>query len=270
MVTNLKIERKLTEDRIFNGTFPGVYDFDQLIDADADGYDTDGRLLFKFRKGIVPVRINDNFPNLANYCLKKRSLRIDAAGPQYYEESRLLGYDLNKRTNNCVAETQFTKDKHDEFKKSIYILEFINDLYKAEFPSAYYLQKSLKIDPHFLIGRTVFSQCIINKSFRTCLHRDKGNVEGTMSNLICLGDESYSGGYLVFPEYKIAIKLRPRDYLGFLGQEMWHGNTEIKGPGMRLSMICYARNNILGKTYDEELFKHFTKIKRKFDGNSNS
>ena len=261
MIETLLLEKAVSDGQIFKGTFPGVYDFNRLVENNTDGYSREGELLFKFRKGVVPNKVNDDFPSLADICKRKVSLRTDASGHQVYEQSRLLGYDLNIRTNNCVAETSFTKDQHRDFKKWIYLIEIINDIYRTEFPGAYYFQEKLAVDPHFLIGTTVFSQCIVNKSFRTCLHRDRGNVDNTMSNLICLGDNSFSGGYLVFPEYRVAINLRPRDYLGFLGKELWHGNTEITGKGTRLSVICYSKKEIVGKKYVEELSKLANKMR---------
>lgn len=233
MIERLILKKTTSEDKIFRGTFPGVYDFDQLIECDADAYDTDGKILFKFRKGAVPHQFNDNYHLLADHCVRTMSLRTDACGPQVFEDSRVIGYDLNIRSNGYVAETKFTKENHREYKRLISVFEMINEIYKREFPLNYYLQEKLNVDPHFLIGRTVFVQAIVNKSFRTCLHRDRGNVEGTVSNLICLGDSSFTGGHLVMPEYRVAINLRPKDYLGFMGRDIWHGNTEIGGPGTR-------------------------------------
>lgn len=248
MCNQLILEKCIEDCSQIRGTAPGVYDFDHLVDEDTDGYDSEGRILFKFRKNAIPTAVNDNYPKLSDICVRNVSLRSDAAGFQIFEESRVVGYDLNPRANNYVSETGFTKYQHREYKSIIGVIELVNDIYRKEFPKYYYFQEKLNVDPHYLIGRTVFSQSIFNKSFRTCLHRDRSNVEGTISSMICLGDESYTGGYLVLPEYRVAINMRPRDYLGFHGREIWHGNTEIKGPG-----------KIVG-TLDDDRLQAFSKI----------
>lgn len=255
MCQQLILEKKIEDCSLFRGTSPGVYDFDRLIDFDADGYDSEGKIIFKFRKNAIPSSINDNYPKLAAICRRNVSLRSDAVGHQIYEVSRTIGYDLNTRNNNYISETGFTRDHHREYKSIINVIEMVNDIYRKEFPDYYYAQERLDVDPHFLIGRSIFSQSIFNKSFRTFLHRDRSNAEGTISNMICLGDESFSGGYLVLPEYRVAINMRPKDYLGFYGREIWHGNTEIKGPGIRLTIVCYLKKEIIGKKYEEELLK---------------
>lgn len=263
MTERLVLNKRLEDCSSFRGTPPGLYDFDRLIESDVDAYGDDGNILFKFRKGCVSEIVNDNFPKLSDLCEETLSLRSDAVGDQITEESRVIGYDLNRRSNGFVAETRFTREQHREYKAIIPIVELVNEIYKKEFPLNYYLQENLEIDPHYLIGRTVFSQSIVNKSFRTHLHKDKGNVEGTVSNMICLGNNSFSGGYLVMPEYRVAINVRPRDYLGFMGRDIWHGNTEIKGSGTRLTIVCYTKRELIKKLYDEEMAKMGMKFLKK-------
>ncbi|MDZ4662968.1 MAG: hypothetical protein SGJ18_15250 [Pseudomonadota bacterium] len=260
MVNKITLTKFVENCEQLKGTAPGFYDFDLLIESDVDAYDPQGRLLFKFRKTIVPAEVNNEYHRLSDICVRTASLRSDAAGLQTYEESRVIGYDLNLRSYGCVAETKFTRSEHAKYKKMTRIIEMIDSIYKREFAAIYYFQEKLDIDPHFLVGRTVFSQCILNKSFRTCLHRDRSNAEGTYSNMICLGDNSFSGGYLVLPEYRVAINMRPRDYFGFNGREIWHGNTQINGDGTRLTIVCYVKKEIIGKSYEEELRKMANKI----------
>lgn len=247
-------ERKLLATKVPAGTFPGILDFDYVVESDTDGYDPSGRLIFKFRRNVIDQAVNERFPAIADICRKTQSLRTNAAGPQIYEDSRIIGFSID-RFERYARETDYTSKNHAGYKKLIPLVEAVDRLYRSEFPQQYYYQRALDIDPHFQIGTSIFNQGIINKSFRTALHLDRGNIPGTMSNLICLGNESYIGGSLIFPEYRIAIDLRPRDYIGFLGQEIWHGNSEISGQGIRLSLVFYAKKEFIGRTYDDELRK---------------
>ncbi len=252
MCTQLILKKQIEDCGPLRGTPPGIFDFDYLVDQDTDGHDIDGRLLFKFRKNVVPSLFNDCYPTLSDICVKRPSLRSDAAGFQTYEESRIIGYDLDFRMNAYVSETGFTRHEHRKYKSLVRVIEHVNDLYRSEFPKHYYFQEGLNVDPHFLIGTSVFSQSIFNKSFRTCLHRDSGNVEGSLSNMICLGDESYTGGFLVMPEYRVAINMRPKDYLGFLGR----AKKKIQ---RRFSEAQKLTRRIIGSLDDDRL-QAFSKI----------
>ena len=62
------------------------------------------------------------------------------------------------------------------------------------------------------------------------------------------------------PEYRIAINLRPKDYLGFMGKDIWHGNAEIGGSGIRLTVVSYIKKDLIGKNYDQEIAKTALKM----------
>jgi hypothetical protein len=94
----------------------------------------------------------------------------------------------------------------------------------------------------------VFTTITVNKSFRTAAHRDAGDFQDGMSNLLTLGDGEYTGGYLIFPEYRVAVDVRPGDLLLVNNHEIIHGNTEIKlnfPEAERVSLVCYLREKML-------------------------
>jgi hypothetical protein len=114
---------------------------------------------------------------------------------------------------------------------------------------------------------TVFTTLTVNKSFRTACHYDAGDLDDGLSNLLVLGDGEYTGGYLVFPQYRIAVNVRPGDLLLVNNHEIIHGNTEIKlnhENAERISLVVYFREAMLElKSWDyEQLRKQYLEDRR--------
>ena len=157
--------------------------------------------------------------------------------------------------------TSYTEKHPELFAKCYPFLQSLNRGYKDLLPWRWGNQKvaSDKIDSRFLVPETVFTTITVNKSFRTACHRDAGDLNEGLSNLLVLGDGEYTGGYLVFPEYRIAVNVRPGDLLLVNNHEIIHGNTEIKlnhEKAERISLVCYFREAMLDlKSWDYELLR---------------
>lgn len=165
--------------------------------------------------------------------------------------------------------TSYTEKHPELFAKSYPFLQSLNRGYKELLPWRWGNQKAAadKIDPRFLVPETVFTTITVNKSFRTACHRDAGDLNDGLSNLLVLGDGQYTGGYLVFPEYRIAVNVRPGDLLLVNNHEIIHGNTEIKlnhEKAERISLVCYFREAMLDlKSWEyENLRKQYVEERR--------
>ncbi len=146
--------------------------------------------------------------------------------------------------------TSYTRDNFDKFSLSFPFLQSLNRGYKELLPWRWSNQKSAvdQIDGRFVVPETVFTTITVNKSFRTAAHRDAGDLDSGLSNLLVVSSGDYTGGYLVFPEYRIAVNVRPGDLLLVNNHEIIHGNTEIKlnhPDAERISLVCYFRENML-------------------------
>ena len=146
--------------------------------------------------------------------------------------------------------TTYTRDNFDKFKLSFPFLQSLDSGFKELLPSRWSNQKKAvdTIDSKFVIPDTVFTTITVNKSFRTAAHRDAGDFADGLSNLLVVGSGDYTGGYLIFPEYRIAVNVRPGDLLLVSNHEIIHGNTEIKltrPDAERISLVCYLRENML-------------------------
>jgi hypothetical protein len=146
--------------------------------------------------------------------------------------------------------TSYTRDEPEKFALSFPFLQSLDRGFKELLPWRWGNQRAAadKLDPRFLVPETVFTTITVNKTFRTACHRDAGDLDSGLSNLLVVGSGNYTGGYLVFPEYRIAVNVRPGDLLLVNNHEIIHANTEIvldTPDAERISLVCYFREAML-------------------------
>jgi hypothetical protein len=165
--------------------------------------------------------------------------------------------------------TSYTERNLETFKKAYPFLQSLSRGFKDLLPLKWGNQKAAadKIDPRFLVPDTVFTTITVNKSFRTAAHRDAGDLDTGLSNLLVVGSGDYTGGYLIFPELRIAVNVRPGDLLLVNNHEIIHGNTPIvlnHPDAERISLVCYFRENMLdlGSYEYEETRRQYVEDRR--------
>jgi len=146
--------------------------------------------------------------------------------------------------------TSYTRDNFDKFKMSFPFLQRLSRGFKEMLPERYSAQMEAinTIDSKFVVPETPFTTVTVNKTFRTACHRDAGDFSKGLSNLLVLSNDGrYTGGYLVLPELRIAINIRPGDLLLINNHECIHGNTPIvcEEGSHRVSLVCYLREKML-------------------------
>ena len=169
--------------------------------------------------------------------------------------------------------TAYTFYNLEKFKKAYPFLKSLSKAFSELLPTRYITQKSYvdKLDPSFYVPESVFTTITVNKNFRTAGHRDAGDLHTGFSNLTVIAkDIDYAGGYLVCPEYRAAINIRPGDLLLINNHEAIHGNTPIvRKDGAtdmeRISVVCYFRESMseLGCRAYEDLRFDFVELRRK-------
>jgi hypothetical protein len=169
--------------------------------------------------------------------------------------------------------TSYTRDEPEKFALSFPFLQSLDRGFKELLPWRWGNQRAAadKLDPRFLVPETVFTTITVNKTFRTACHRDAGDLDSGLSNLLVVGSGEYTGGYLVFPEYRIAVNVRPGDLLLVNNHEIMHANTEIvldRPDAERISLVCYFREAMLdlGPWEYEQTREQFV-IDRRMDRN---
>jgi hypothetical protein len=167
--------------------------------------------------------------------------------------------------------TAYTQNNFDKFKMAFPFLQTLSRGFKELLPWRFnnQMEAANKIDPRFLVPGTPFTTVTVNKSFRTACHRDAGDFSDGLSNLLVLSNNgNFSGGYLVFPEVRVAVNVRPGDLLLVNNHEIIHGNTPIvlnDEVAERISLVCYLREGILepGSYEYENLRYKFVEERRK-------
>lgn len=268
----------------FAGLYMDEKNYDLLITSDADIFDEDtGEPLLRFRKGVIPV----NYAKDAYLALREAATPTDNRGisagkvdpsklPQgrpigkrtkfrvYFKKedgtlsntnyanpvnSGIVGYfDRNPRFPYC-RQTAFNEKKFQKFRKAYPLLKKLSDTFGELEPTRYTAQMEmiLKTSPDFVIKGTAFTTVTVNKNWRTAVHKDAGDYEKGFGNLVVLQAGQYEGGYLVFPQYRVAVDVRSCDVL-LMDVHQWHGNTEMKGKEgewERISLVAYYRRNMI-------------------------
>lgn len=256
-------------------------DYDILITSDTDCYkysnnndknNAENNILFKFRKNVIPEDMSKNIQKIyLKHANKINNQRAKASGGHIIKignatkssevcKSSIVGYYdqppikykkllYNKGvTQNICRETLFTRDNKILWKTSLDFFKLIAKLYKKLAPNFYNTQlKAIKtINKNYRIQNTPFTTITINYNWKTNPHKDKGDFKYGLSVLVVLG-KNYKGGYLVFPEYKIAVDVRPGDII-IMDSHEYHCNTNLVADDInyRLSFVCYLREGMLG------------------------
>jgi hypothetical protein len=182
------------------------------------------------------TKVAENWISVTNYA---KSVYSGVAG--WYDRYPRIPYG---------RATSYTEKNPDKFAMAYPFLQSLNRGFKDLMPWRWGNQKAAadKLDKRFLVPETVFTTITVNKSFRTAAHRDAGDLNAGLSNLLVVGSGEYTGGYLIFPEYRVAVNVRPGDLLLVNNHEIIHGNTEIKlnhDKAERISLVCYFREKML-------------------------
>jgi hypothetical protein len=168
--------------------------------------------------------------------------------------------------------TSYTAHNPEKFKLAYPFLEQLNTAFASLLPQRHAAQAACirRLDPEFYVPKTVFTTITVNKNFRTAAHRDAGDLSTGFSNLLVVAkDNDYDGGYLVLPEIRAAVNVRPGDLLLVSNHDYIHGNTPIVAKAgatlERISLVCYFREKMLelGSKAYEDLRYAFVEYRRK-------
>ena len=184
----------------------------------------------------------------------------------YFNSIKNLGSNLPCRFSH------YTQTHMKQYMETIPYIEQISSMYKDLYKDAYDFQMERAIlRPKFRIGDTPFSTVTVNRTFRTGLHKDKGDYGG-VACLSVLEHGDYNGGIFMMPAYGIGVDIRGGDVL-IADVHQYHCNSEIYttpdqdkrnallpkihkdnmsvgtlGAGTdysRISLVCYLREKML-------------------------
>lgn len=250
--------------------------YSYIIDSGQNGYyiDSDGtrKVLFKFRKDKINKRMQTlAIDSFLQESKKKHSNRGLAGGIQpgqktarhitktgqnegRYISSNISGYyDRALREHRGLFNTEvacrttaFTNNNIDKWNRGLEFIQKCSREYSKLGGKYYKLQKDEwnSINNNLKIPNTVFTTITSNYNWRTACHKDTGDYNSGLGNLIVVG-HNFVGGYLGFPQFKVLIKIKPGDFL-LMDVHQWHCNTALKteNNGFRLSFVMYIRQDM--------------------------
>lgn len=123
-------------------------------------------------------------------------------------------------------------------------------------PARYAAQKAEidRCDANWYIPGTVFTTITVNNTYPTGVHKDAGDLESGFSTLAVLRRGNYTGGLLVFPEFRVGVDMQHGDLL-LMDAHQWHGNTRLmtefadESLGIpeaeRISVVSYMRTGVV-------------------------
>jgi hypothetical protein len=258
-----KLKKQLTDEQTekLKGKYLNENNYDLLITEDADGYDVNGNLLFRFRKNAMPLETLMLGVNSFKDSIEVTESRGYASGSSHKRirkdgsvsnitvgnkvESGSVGYMDSSAMVKYCRKTAFAKNYFDKFKQGIPFVQFVDNKYKELCPAHYAKQKAIAdgTNKNYIIDNTSFTTVTVNKNFRTAVHQDAGDYPDGFGNLIAYREGNWNGGYFCLPQYKVAIDLQNTDML-FVDVHQWHGNTDFINTDenfLRISFVLYYR-----------------------------
>jgi hypothetical protein len=142
--------------------------------------------------------------------------------------------------------TAFTRDRRRDWLSLLPLLRLMDRAHQAASPKAYAVQAhaAAATHPYYRIPGTVSTTLTANRNWQSPVHKDEGNLPGTMSALAVLEAGRYAGGHLAFPKWGVGIDVREGDVLVADFAAEFHGNTPVEGAEggyTRVSVVLYFR-----------------------------
>lgn len=124
--------------------------------------------------------------------------------------------------------TAWSGKEWDKYVALFPLFEAIGDLFAQHVPERYEVQKRRMEATHadWRIGNTPFTTITVNNTYPTGVHTDAGDLQEGFSTLAVLRRGAYTGGRLVFPEFRTAVDMGHGDVL-LMDAHEWHGNTAL-------------------------------------------
>lgn len=179
--------------------------------------------------------------------------------------SAIAGYFERTTRYPYCRQTAFTGTDKAGWAIAVSYIRAVDAIFRETLPDRYAAQQAMveKTHPDFVIKGTVFTTITVNRNWQTALHKDAGDLPEGFGVMSVLQQSRYEGGYLVFPQYRVAVDMRHGDVL-LADVHSWHGNVPIIGlPDYeRISVVFYYRRKMIQcGSAEEELARAKARLK---------
>jgi hypothetical protein len=287
MIDSIILKRKYTDEQAeakFKGKFLKATDCERVITEDTDAYDSAGKLLFRFRKNVLPIDTLmlgvDNFRKSIQLT-ESRGITSGSSHKRIRKDGTVSNITVgNKVLSGAVGfadptamlhycrRTGFTRQYYEKYTAGIPFVKAIDNLYRELAPDHYRIQKQYAegTNQNYVIADTAFTTVTVNKDFITAVHKDAGDLPQGFGNLIAYRKGDWGGCIFTMPEFAAGVDLYNGDAL-FCDVHRWHGNTPFTNwdpeTCERISFVLYYRENMLKCSSPED---ELTRIKLEENG----
>lgn len=287
MINRIILKRLYTDEQAekkFKGKFLKESDCKKLITTDTDAYDSSGRLLFRFRKNVIPIDTLmlgvDNFRASIQWT-ESRGITSGSSSKRIRKDGSVSNITVGAKVQSGAVgfadpsamihycrRTGFTRQYYDKYTAGIPFVETVDRLYAELAPNHYKIQKMYAdgTNRNYRIADTAFTTVTVNKDFVTAVHKDAGDLPQGFGNLIAYRQGNWGGCYFTLPEFGAGVDLHNGDVL-FVDVHRWHGNTPFTNwddeTCERISFVLYYREMMLKCSNPED---ELTRIKLEENG----
>lgn len=144
--------------------------------------------------------------------------------------------------------TAFNLRHPERFAAALPYIQHTDRVFAAHLPARHEAQMTRlrATHPAWTISGTSYTTVTVNKSFRTALHKDRGDLPEGFGVMAVLRAGEFSGCYTMFPAFGVAVDMRTRGVL-LADVHEWHCNSVLVGqPGEfeRVATVMYYRKNM--------------------------
>lgn len=269
------------------GTKIGEDQYDVLVGGDdpVDVLKPDGSPLVKYRpnwfatelvKSVVPVCrkaaiLNDNRGTAAGDIETTPVRNGDVVGwhsdkGNHYKEvkrdgtlskttrgglvhSGIIGYfDRSARFPFC-RQTAFLIHQAAKWKKFLPYIKRADEGFREFMPDRWQAQRdwASRTSSDWIIEDSTFTTVTVNRNFQTAVHKDAGDLHAGFGVMSCIRNGKYDGGFLCFPEYRVAVNMGS-GCLCLADVHEWHGNTPLTNLSVgyeRITLVFYYREHMI-------------------------
>lgn len=252
----LRLRTKLREADLTpkQGMVLGPADYDALLTGPAKVLKPDGKPLLVYLPGALTEwtqseTIYGILHELRTQTTNNRGMSSGGgiarspSGKRYAPTtaSTIVGaFDPNSYRRYCRL-TAWTGRNLPKWAELQPFLAAIAEHFAAHVPDRYRAQvvEVQRTRPEWVIEGTPFTTVTVNNTYPTGMHTDKGDLDQGFSTLATIRrGGAYTGGHLLFPEYRVAVNMGDGDLL-LMDAHEWHANTDIVcGCGTKLFGLC--------------------------------
>jgi hypothetical protein len=242
-VIEIRLRNKLRSEDLEPkvGKVLGPSDYDAVLTGAARVLKPDGKPLCVYLPGAMKAHsTNDGMYSILSELRKLTSnnrgissgtVRMKAGGTRSYGKetpTTIIGMMDPAGQQRYCRLTAWTGRNMPEFETLRPLFQTVAQHFARQVPDRYAAQMDhvRRTNPDWVIPGTPFTTITVNNTYPTGMHKDAGDLAEGFSSIACLRRGEYTGGRLMFPEYRVAVDLRDGDLI-LMDAHEWHANEDI-------------------------------------------